>query len=158
MAELKSRTRWKRWAPDLGENRTMAGGPQLFLELQVDLTPAQLSEMQEKLQAMQGAQTMAQFREAARKAYAGAIGPHVRVFDGPHTVDGQKLATVDDYLELITQSASGGYGQLKELMGALISFNSISGPDELFSLPRSGGVRSTGAQSNDAAESPTASR
>lgn len=157
MAELKRRTRWKRWAPDIGENRELEGGPVLFLELAVDLTPVQLSEMSERLRSSSEAQTMEEFRADMRRAYVEALGPYVRVHGGPHTVDGQPLATLEDYLALVTQSASAGVEQLRELVAAVVSFNSITGPDELFSLPRSGGVRTTGARSNDAADSPTAS-
>lgn len=157
MAELKRRTRWKKWAPDVGENRELEGGPVLFLDIAVDLTPAQLSEMSERLRTSSEAKTMDEFRADMRRGYVEALGPYVRVHGGPHTVDGLLLATLEDYLALVTASASAGVEQLRELVAAVVSFNSLTGPDELFSLPRSGGVRTTGAQSNDAAASPTAS-
>lgn len=159
MAELKRRTRWKKWAPDIGENRELEGGPVLFLELAVDLTAEQLSEALERIRQWdsEGATTVRDVYERVGAAYVAAMEPYVRVHGGPHTVDGQPLATLKDYVALVQQSVSGGRTQLTELTAALTSFNSITGPDELFSLPRSGGVRTTGAQSNDAAASPTAS-
>lgn len=168
MANLSRRTRWKKWAPDIGDNRELIEAwnaadeegpcPGLFLELAVDLTPAQLSEAADRLRSSVDVHTMDEFRAEMRKSYNEALGPHVRVHGGPHTVDGQPLATLDDYLALVTASASAGAEQLRELMAAVVSFNSLRGPDELFSLPRSGGVRTTGARSNDAAASPTDSR
>lgn len=167
MANLSRRTRWKKWAPDIGDNRELveawkAAGeegpcPGLFLELAVDLTPAQLSDAAERLRETGDVSTMDEFRAEIRKAYVEAIGAYVRVHGGPHTVDGAALATFDDYLVLVTASAAAGTEHLRELMGALVAFNGIGRADELFSLPRSGGVRTTGARSNDAAASPTAS-
>ena len=154
MANLTRRTRYKRWAPDVGENRELEGGPVLFLELAVDLTPAQLSEMRAIIATIHG-DSMDEFRESAKAAYLAALGPYVRIHGGPHTVDGLPLATLEDYLSLVTLSASGGLDQLRELMAAFTSFNSATGPDELFSLRRSGGVRSTDARSNEKAANPT---
>lgn len=155
MAELKRRIRWKKWAPDLGENRELPGGPVLHLELAVDLTAEQLEGsvalLREGLTPTEGVG----WREMVKRAFAGALGPYVRVHGGPHTVDGKPLATLDDYIALVTESADAGLAQLKELQAALVSFNSLEGPDELFSLRRSGGARSTDAQSNDSAASPT---
>lgn len=158
MAELKRRTRWKKWAPDLGENRDLPDGPALYLELAVDLTAEQLSEAAERIRQWdaEGAATVREVYERIGVAYTAALTPYVRVHGGPHTVDGETLATLADYVRLVQRAASGGSDQLKELMAALSSFNSIKGPDELFSLPRSGGVRTTDARSNDAAASPTA--
>lgn len=156
MATLKSRIRWKKWAPDLGENRTLPEGPALYLELATDLTAQQLDEVGERLTAKgEPVRTREELVAGMRARFGEALGPYVRVHGGPHTVDGQPLATLDDYLALVTQSAGCGASQLRELHAALVAFNSVTGPDELFSLPRSGGVRTTGARSNDAADSPT---
>jgi len=156
MATLKSRIRWKKWAPDLGENRTLEGGPALYLELATDLTAQQLDEVGETLTAAgEFVRTRDELVAAMRTRFSAALGPYVRVHAGPHTVDGLPLATFDDYLSLVTQTAGLGAAQLRELHAALVSFNSVTGPDELFSLPRSGGVRTTDARSNDAAGSPT---
>ena len=159
MAELKRRTRWKRWAPDLGENREIEDGPVLFLELATDLTPAQLTELAAVL-AERGEPTTSRegLVEALKARYVAALGPYVRVHDGPHTVDGAPLATFDDYLALVTQGAGLGVQQLNELQLALVRFNSIEGPDELF-LPRlSGGARTTGAQRTGKAATPRGDR
>lgn len=160
MAELKRRTRWKRWAPDVGENRELEGGPVLFLELAVDLTPAQLSEAIERIRNWdsEGVASIDEVHARVGAAYVEALTPYVRVHGGPHTVDGQPLATLADYVALVQQSASRGVDQLRELTAALTSFNSMAGPDELFSLRRSGGARSTDAQSTAKADAGTAAR
>ena len=159
MAELKRRTRWKRWAPDIGENRELDGGPVLFLELATDLTPAQLEEMGAALaERGEPTKTRVELIDAFKARYRAALGQYVRVHGGPHTVDGAPLANLDDYLELVTQSAGMGVTQLVELAGAVLSFNSISGPDELFSLRSSGGARSTDARRTAKADETTAAR
>lgn len=146
MATLKSRIRWKRWAPDVGENRTMEGGPVLYLELATDLTAAQLEEVAAHLQRTgETVATMDELRASMRARFAEALGPYVRVHGGPHTVDGQPLATFEDYLALVMQGAGLGADHLRELQAAVVSFNGISGPDELFSLRPSGGAASTDA-------------
>lgn len=155
MADLKRRTRWKRWAPDIGENREIEGGPVLFLELATDLTPAQLQEMAAQLaERGEPVTTRSDLVAALCSRYSAALGPYVRVHDGPHTVDGQPLATFDDYLALVTQGAGFGVQQLNELQLALVRFNSIEGPDELFSPRLSGGARTTGAQRTGKAATP----
>ena len=48
--------------------------------------------------------------EMMRSIIATALSPYVRVFDGPHTVDGEPLATLEDYLRLVQQRADLGTG------------------------------------------------
>jgi hypothetical protein len=91
-----------------------------------------------------------------RAAFGAALKPYVRVHDGPHTVDGEQLATLDDYLKLVEQMGDLGVRARLELETALVRFNSIEGPDELFSLRSSGGARSTGAQRTARAAKKTA--
>lgn len=146
MANLKSRIRWKKWAPDVGENRTLEGGPVLYLELATDLTAAQLEAVAEQLVAAgEKVETMAALRAAMVARFGAALEPYVRVHGGPHTVDGQPLATLGDYLALVTQGAGLGADHLRELHAAMLAFNSVTGPDELFSLRPSGGAASTDA-------------
>lgn len=146
MANLTRRFRWKKWAPDLGENRELPE-PVLYLELATDLTAAQLEEVGERLTRKgETVATMDELRAAMRARFVEALGPYVRVHGGPHTVDGQPLATFEDYVALVQQAAGAGAAQLRELQAAVLAFNSISGPDELFSLRSSGGARSTGGQ------------
>ena len=119
MATLKSRIRWKKWAPDLGENRTLEGGPALYLELATDLTAQQLEEAAAKLTARgEPVTTRDELLASMRARFSEALGPYVRVHGGPHTVDGQPLATFDDYLALVTQGAGLGASQLRELQAA----------------------------------------
>ena len=167
MANLTRKFSWKKWAPDIGENRELEGGPVLFLDIATGLTPKQLAEVSERIAATRGVKyataivtesmgtdEMAAAFEGARLAYLSevraireaALSPYVRVADGPHTVDGETLATLGDYLGLVQQRADMGLEATADLMAALSSFNSISGPDELFSRRSSGGARSTDAQ------------
>jgi hypothetical protein len=139
MATLTRRWSWKKWAPDIGENRELEGGPVLFLELAAGLTAEQLEGV---FAAIRTADTV----DGVRAAMAEALTPYVRVFEGPHAVDGQPLATFGDYVALVSTMADRGLGALRDLSAALTSFNSLAGPDELFSLRSSGGARSTGDQ------------
>lgn len=177
MANLTRKWTWKKWAPDLGENRE-GETPLLFLELATGLTPAQMQEIATGLQrarelrpvtpdlvGMEPAAAIEAIRASTkafladlRKVMVDALGPYVRVHGGPHTVDGKPLATLADYLELVEDSGDLGVNARAELESALSRFNSIEGPDELFSLRRSGGARSTDARSTVKAASPTASR
>ncbi|MFA6168655.1 MAG: hypothetical protein WC700_18680 [Gemmatimonadaceae bacterium] len=173
MANLTRRWSWKKWAPDIGENRELEGGPVLWLELAVGLTGAQMVELGAQLKKARDLQYVpppkpvrGEFSdedfaaalkayvvacEAAFKVYLGAIRavfgaalePYVRVFEGPHTVDGQQLATLDDYLRIVEEAADYGVHARTELEAALASANSMEGHDELFLLRSSGGARTT---------------
>lgn len=170
MANLSRRTRWKKWAPDLGDNRDLIdawakGGskgpsPGLYLELAVDLTAEQLAAVSERLAGLRdgGWDSMDALRTATREAFLEALGGHVRVYGGPHTVDGQPLATLEDYLKLVQQAANLGAEHTGDLLAALYAFNSIGGADELFSRRSSGGARTTDAQRPAKADETTAAR
>lgn len=178
MANLTRRFTWKKWAPDIGENRELEGGPVLFLELASGLTPAQMRDVGEalskakdveyaKVEVPEGAteEQVTALYEAARCEFLAAIrsvintvlSPYVRVHGGPHTVDGEQLATLDDYLRICELAADTGLRARRELEQAFVRFNSIDGPDELFSPRSSGGARSTDAQSTAPAGRKTAS-
>lgn len=166
MASLARRFTWKKWAPDVGENRELEGGPVLFLELATGLSAKQLHDIGDALGATREVKyaspnfenvptdEMQPLIEGARKDFFAkikalvveAMGAYVRVFDGPHTVDGEPLATLDDYIAIMQQRADHGGPAIADLMAALTSFNSVTGPDELFSRRSSGGARSTDAQ------------
>jgi hypothetical protein len=180
MATLARRFTWKKWAPDIGENRELEGGPVLFLELASGLTGEQLAAIGEALATMRSSikyappvpaddatpeerlaaskAAMADYLAAIRAVYVEAFAPYVRVHGGPHTVDGQPLANLNDYLRIIEEAADLGVNARGDLEAALARFNSIEGPDELFSLRSSGGARSTGAQRIAQAGTPKASR
>lgn len=165
MADLKRRHTWKKWAPDVGENRELPQ-PALYLELATGITAEQLLTVSETLrgltelrlsddESLSPKERVEQVRAKMRAVYVEALGPFVRVHDGPHTVDGQPLATFEDYVALVMQRADWGVLELGGLRAALDSFNSIAGPDELFSPRRSGGARTTRAQSVERAGSKT---
>lgn len=160
MAQLQRRHTFKRWAPDIGENREvlerwLAGGeegecPGLFLELATGLTAEQLSHAFSAIGETRGG------LEETRKAFVEALGDYVRVHAGPHTVDGMEVGTLAQYLELVQTAADFGMQAVKELLAALRSFNSFTGPDQLFSLRRSGGQAGTGSPSVVKGSAPTA--
>lgn len=171
MANLTRRFTWKKWAPDIGENRELEGGPVLFLELATGLTGAQMRELGESLGkarevmyvppvAREATETEPAWKPTAadyaaafkvflgefRAVFVGALNPYVRLHQGPHTIDGQVVATLDDYLKLTEEGSDMGVHARTELEFALNRFNSVEGPDELFSLRSSGGAPSTAPQ------------
>ena len=178
MANFETLHSWERWAPNIGDNRKREA-PALFLELATGLTAAQLAGVGKRIgdlskvadpafETPEGSTAeersaafdaeMARFLADVRAVYVDALGPFVRVEGGPHSVAGQPLATLCDYVALVQQRADLGFPALKELQSALTKFNSFEGPDELFSLRSSGGARSTDAQSTAKDESPPVER
>lgn len=166
MANLKRLHTWKKWAPDIGDNRELPE-PVLYLELATGLTAAQMHQVREGLARMGEVklldddsvpldERLGAHKKALREVYVEALGDFVRVQGGPHTVDGMPLATLVDYVALVQTRADWGTAPLLELHQALHAFNSLSGPDELFSLRRSGGARTTRAQSVEPASEKTA--
>ncbi len=150
MANLTRRFTWKKWAPDIGENLELEGGPVLFLEIATGLTREQLSDLATALlkardvpyvkavipEGATAAEAQPAHDEAGRVYLAqlrevvhSALKPYVRVFDGPHTVDGQQLANLDDYLKLIEQTGDVGISARQDIEEALVRFNSAEGPD-----------------------------
>lgn len=177
MANLTRRFSWKKWAPDIGENRELPE-PVLYLEIATGLTQAQLDAIGEQLRSARQLQleppdvealppeergkaveeTLRAFVAKLRGVMVSALGAFVRVHGGPHTVDGRPLATLDDYLALAEEAADRGVRARAELEAAVVSFNSVEGPDELFSLRRSGGRASTPTRSAASEGSATAGR
>jgi hypothetical protein len=177
MANLDSIHTWERWAPNIGDNRKRTP-PALFLELATGLTAAQLAGVGAKLRELTKLQlafpdsaeltpeqveagrreAVEAFKAAVRGVWVEALGAHVRVEGGPHTVQGQPLATLDDYVKLVQQRADFGFAALQALREALDSFNGFEGPDELFSPRSSGGARSTERQSAAKDEGPKGAR
>jgi len=170
MTTLKRRHAFKRWVPDLGENRELPEREQLALDLAVHLTLQQMEDLNsdfakipdvpmDALRARFDAASTDEEREAINRetsdvvmgalarARTQALEPYVRIVGGPHTVNGTPLETVGDYVLLAQTARDGGTLMLGELLSALRAFNSLRGPDELFSLRRSGGSVSTGTLS-----------
>jgi len=167
MATLSRRYTFKRWAPDLGENRSLPESERLWLEVAAGLTAKQMSECRAAAArvaavdverpdtaSLSAADAEAAWRVAldahtakVRDVLAEALGEYVRIVGGPHTVDGRPVATLADYIGLVQESEDMGVAQLLDLRATLEAHNSISGGDELFSLRRSGGRASTGGPS-----------
>ena len=156
MANLDSIHTWERWAPNVGDNRTRKGGPVIYLELATGLTAAQVAGIGAKIRDLaklnlepvvvekdatpeevdaataQFRQNLDAFKDATRAVWVEALSSYVRVEDGPHTVQGQPLANLNDYAKLVQQRADFGFTALRTLRDAVESFNSFEGPDELF--------------------------
>lgn len=150
MANLTRRHAFRKWAPDIGENRELEGGPVLWLEVATGMTGEQLSSMSARLarvsEDVAGLSTTEEVKAALKTSFVDALGPYVRVVGGPHQVDGATLATFDDYVGIVQAQADFGQLALKDLVATVTRFNSFAGPDELFLQRRSGGLASTGAQ------------
>lgn len=151
MANLKRRHVFRRWAPDIGENRELEDGPALWLDIATGLTAQQLNDARTRFAESQGAtaglDSEQAIKDALRAGFVEAFGAYVRVVDGPHLVDGIEMKDLNDYVSIIQGQRDYGQLALKDLVAALDRFNSFKGPDELFSPRRSGGLASTGAQS-----------
>lgn len=153
MANLKRRHAFKRWAPDIGENRDLPE-PALWFDLATGLSAEQLAGIRERMakpvtppeegtpeQRLEGLKT------ALRARYLSAFGDFVRVQGGPHSIEGRPLVTLEDYLCIVETQADFGQLAVKDLFSALLSFNNFGGGDELFLQRLSGGSASTGPQS-----------
>lgn len=141
MVALTRRHGFRKWCPDIGENRDLPEDERLYLEVAVGLTKQQLVEVGERIN--QAASAKGDIAEAVRAAYVDALTPYVRVFEGPHTVDGMRLETLGDYVHIVQQGRDAGLVALRDVLAAVQRFNSFAGPDELFSLRHSGGSAGT---------------
>lgn len=163
MGKLKQRFTFKRWAPDIGENRDL-DEPAIWFELATGLSEAQLKAVRAKLgtplephdvpeglkgEALEAAHaaSLQATKDGVRRRLVEAIGPYVRIVGGPHSIDGAPMATLDEYLVIVQQQADCGLLAISDLTTTLFAFNSFSGADELFSPRRSGSSASTAARS-----------
>lgn len=154
MANLKRRHTFKRWAPDIGENRDLPE-PALWFEIATGLSVEQISAVKERMaqpipeppEGLEGKEWLAFIVAAIRVRYLEAFGQYVRIVGGPHTIDGARLETLEDYLVIVEQQADKGKTAVTDLFSALLAFNSFTGHDELFLQRRSGLSASTGPQS-----------
>ena len=171
MADLKRTYAFRRWAPDIGENRDALSAweksgekgpcPGIYLELATGLTPEQLGAISVRMSVplpatVEGDELLATVKDGLRLRYLEAFcRDYVRVVDAPHSVAGKELSTPEDYLRIVEEQADFGKLAVTDLLGALVRFNSFTGPDELFLQRRSGGSASTGGRSVVKAEPPT---
>lgn len=160
MTALKRRHAFKRWAPDIGENRDIIadwqkGGekgpaPGLWFELATGLAPADISGIRERMardldipEDLPGPESLAAVKTGLRLRYLEAFGKYVRIVGGPHSIEGRPLEKLEDYLSIIEDQSDFGKVAVTDLFTALLSFNSFTGPDELFLQRRSGSLVST---------------
>lgn len=181
MANLTRSYAFRRWVPDIGDNREQEPKNQLALELAVHLTTAQMDEVEAALlrvpevdfgdleEAFRTASTPEERQEINRQSTARmldtllavrtkAFEPYVRVVGGPHTINGQPLASVRDYIAFAQSCRDGGTLMVGELLAALRAFNSLTGHNEVFSQRRSGGSAGTGTPSVVKDSAPTGGR
>jgi hypothetical protein len=163
MGKLKQRFTFKRWAPDIGENRDLEE-PAIWFELATGLSADQLKTVREVLgtpleqrdvpEGLDGAAleaaaeaSLQATKDGVRRRLVEAIGQYVRIVGGPHSIDGAPFATLDEYLCIVQQQADCGLLAVSDLTAAVFTFNSFSGADELFSPRRSGSSASTAPRS-----------
>lgn len=149
MTDFNQQHSFRRWAPDIGDNRdtNVRETPGLYFELATGLSEAQIKGIKDRvaksMDDMKGKDSVAEVKAIQCTAYSEALGPYVRIVDGPHSVAGMPLETLADYIGIVQQQADFGTTALNDLHAAVNRFNSFSGPDELFLLRRSGGLAST---------------
>lgn len=146
MANFDRQHSFRKWAPDIGDNRERAE-PGLWFEIATGLSAAQvkaaLARVARSIDDMQGKDDVAEVKAIQAAAYGEALAPYVRVVGGPHSVAGMPLESLEHYIGIVQKQADFGSTALNDLLGAVRQFNSFSGPDELFLLRRSGGLAST---------------
>lgn len=181
MANLTRSYAFRRWVPDIGDNREQEPKNQLALELAVHLTTTQMEEIEAALlrvpevdfsdleaafaaaetpEAKQAIdkQSTARMLEVLCSVRTKAFEPYVRIVGGPHTINGQPLTTVHDYIAFAQSCRDGGTLMVGELLAALRAFNSLTGHNEVFSQRRSGGSAGTGTPSVVKDSAPTGGR
>lgn len=131
MANLETLHQWRRFAPDIGNNRDLEPEQQLLLEVKVGLSFKELGEYQAALKPA---------AKEGHEAMLRLMRDYVRVVGGPHTIGGEQVATLDDYWSAISKYATGA---LIELTTAVPHFNSVSEIQAHFAERRSGGTAST---------------
>jgi len=124
-------SRWERYVPDLGDNRTLERP--FFLLVRGGLTEAQLQEHGEKLRSLDGTP------ESAARALADVV----RLGDEPLTLDGQAVTTLEEYVRAVWTASR--FDVWLELVRAVAWHNSLEGRRALFSARLSGGWASTPA-------------
>lgn len=159
MADLKRRHAYRRWAPDIGENRELEGGPALWFEVATGLTAQQLMDARNRFAELRsevaGQSDIPAIKAKLSQAFLEAFGEFLRVVGGPHTVGQKSLASIADYIDIVQEQADFGQLALKDLVATIERFNSFGGPDELFLQRRSGGEASTPPRSAAKEEPPT---
>ena len=152
MANLERLAHWEPFAPNLGNNLELAPEQQFGLEIACGVT---------KLEVMGFVEALGRAAElgndsAMCTALASAWGPFVRVAPGQHSINGVTIATLADYLGVVSEQP--GLYSLLELHREMRRLNSVTGTRALFSGPPAGGATSTVRPSVAPAESQTGGR
>lgn len=135
MAELSLR-RWVAFIPDIGNNRTLPPAEQVALEVASSLTKEELLRFREQMKDVTLRE--GEDNDAAR---IRVLSEFVRLANGPHTLGGVEVKTLDDYVRVCLLMPD--QYNLRELFSAVGYFNSLAGADALFSERRSGGTAFT---------------
>lgn len=151
--ELKRRSTFRRWAPDIGENRDLPT-PGLYFELATGLGMEDIIAIRQRLsqsvevpEEVALEQKLQALKDGVLKRWLEALGSHVRIVGGPHSIAGRPLESLEDYVRIVMDQADLGGLAMGDLRDALLSFNTFSGGDELFLQRRSGSSASTAAPS-----------
>lgn len=152
MTTLTRAWRWERFAPDIGENLSLPEADRLHLLVASGLSAARLQQHRD---AYDDAASDSSSSAALVAGFSRVFDGLVRV-DGTHTIDGKKVETLEQYLEVVVES-SGVYN-LSELGRVVVEFNSVQGTQQLFWRRHAGGLLSTRAQNAVKDSAPTGGR
>jgi hypothetical protein len=146
MARLETQARWVRFAPDIGNNRELAAGEQLLLEVQAGLTREEMLAFAADIKAAGDGQ------DDKSEAIVAVLARHVRLVGANHRIGGRDINNVGDYAKLCNDIPD--QLNMRELFGCVAHFNSLAGGEALFSERRSGGTaftppRRAASQSNE---------
>jgi hypothetical protein len=130
MPSFETLARWERYEPSLGNNLSLPEKERFYLRICAGLTLDEYLAMTDRLQVVRGA-----------KDTAAALAGIVELGDEPLRVRGQKVETLEAYVELAASQV--GQDLLMELIAKVTRLNSIGGAQELFSERLSGGSRTT---------------
>jgi hypothetical protein len=150
MANLASLQRWEKYAPDVGNNRSLPEAERLYVDVCCSLSRLELQAFDAKLQEMHR-QRLARAEKGDGTGeedlnallvdgYGGALESIVRLV-GTHTLGGKPVTTLREYVQAVAPLADG-YAVL-ELVAVVREANSVGGAMQLFSGRRSGGWAGT---------------
>lgn len=174
MANFEKAFHFRRFVPNIGNNKQLPQPDQLALELATGMTKVDVlafnSGIRTSLKSVPPPFVAPEGMtpEAADEAKANAVldhragvlagiwGPYVRLEHGGHTIEGRPVGNLGEYLRaLIGQNGSFA---IMEISNEVARLNSVDGTLALFSDALSGGSAGTDDQSSAKDVSPTADR
>ena len=161
-----SRYKWVRYVPDIGNNRELE--TPLLLEVRTGLSRDELRAWSEAVAKAQQPvidlfdsepnapeEKFLATKAATDAEMARVISENVRLV-GTHTVDGEPLETMAQYLAIVDRLATSAHA--KELIRLVPHLNTLREEDALFSERLSGGLATTPRRSAAKSAGPTGDR